>query len=197
MKSVHIYNQHDTVIGQILGDGFRVSSNVEGEINGLHSCGLGEVDAEKWDLRFELDSYDMVVTEYPFTTFTIVNVEKDLCVNITNGSQTFFPVGLVEDHENVEIRHTWTSQELGMIIFLAVMYTILMLWLLHSVAGRVMNIIRGSKEGFAVPIGSACILIQSFVLLGIKHCCGCLKQRRKKRIHMFFHTRRKRRTLGG
>eukprot|EP01127_Copromyxa_protea_P015202 TRINITY_DN4333_c1_g1_i8.p1 TRINITY_DN4333_c1_g1~~TRINITY_DN4333_c1_g1_i8.p1 ORF type:complete len:808 (-),score=128.21 TRINITY_DN4333_c1_g1_i8:140-2563(-) len=164
-KSVFIYNDHGTVVGQIMGSGFTINSHLSGNITGLKSCKSYLPTSSDWKLRMDASVWDTAYSKYPFKEFSLVKRHdlEDNCISISSANYTYFPVGLVEDYENLEIRHTWKSEELGLIIFIAVMYMCLMLWLLYSFVGRVVLISKNLHDGLNVPVGVGCILFQSIL----------------------------------
>eukprot|EP01127_Copromyxa_protea_P013873 TRINITY_DN3779_c0_g1_i1.p1 TRINITY_DN3779_c0_g1~~TRINITY_DN3779_c0_g1_i1.p1 ORF type:complete len:1091 (-),score=180.30 TRINITY_DN3779_c0_g1_i1:69-2927(-) len=166
IQNIFVYNDHGTVIGQIVKDGFKISHTLSGNITGLQSCHEfpSELSDPNWKLRMSIASWKMAYSTPPYKTFTLVDPASvnSSCINITDGV-AYFPVGLVDGYEDLEIRETWTSEELGLIIFIAIMYTLLMFWLLYSFIGRVVTHVKNEDEGWSIPLGLGCILFQSIL----------------------------------
>eukprot|EP01127_Copromyxa_protea_P008621 TRINITY_DN1982_c0_g1_i5.p1 TRINITY_DN1982_c0_g1~~TRINITY_DN1982_c0_g1_i5.p1 ORF type:complete len:1544 (-),score=250.30 TRINITY_DN1982_c0_g1_i5:66-4571(-) len=161
-KSIYVYNNNGVVVGQIMGDGLRLDSDLNGNITGLQACGYFVPESATWSLKSANHSWGIVAAELSHKTFHMVELDSNWCLPLVHKNYTYFSARFVENHKDLIIADTWSSPELGLMIFIAVMYTLLTFWLCYSLLGRLIQMARDSS-GFVIPLGLALILFQSIV----------------------------------
>eukprot|EP01126_Amoeba_proteus_P018857 TRINITY_DN19601_c0_g1_i1.p1 TRINITY_DN19601_c0_g1~~TRINITY_DN19601_c0_g1_i1.p1 ORF type:complete len:825 (-),score=89.79 TRINITY_DN19601_c0_g1_i1:69-2210(-) len=164
-NATYIYNHQEpsTVIGELISDGYFFNYKDDYSLSGLIMCYNLSLSSPDWHLRSEINTFDLVSTVYPFKEFTLLHLDLPLnstraCIELKGGDNlTYFVVGLVKDWETLRISDTWLSEELGLIIFLAVSYFCLLFWATFSFVGRLLAV----TQGFYIQIGLAMIILQS------------------------------------
>jgi len=134
-ESIFILNREDTIAGQILSDGYAFKFQNEYELSGVEACiNVSLSGLNEWKLRQELANLDLVSSESPYKHFYPIGLKLSLhdtiaCIPVTGRKNvTYFVAGLVDQWESLEPQYTWTSAEVGLLIFVAVAYLLLLLW---------------------------------------------------------------------
>eukprot|EP01126_Amoeba_proteus_P067059 TRINITY_DN9825_c0_g1_i1.p1 TRINITY_DN9825_c0_g1~~TRINITY_DN9825_c0_g1_i1.p1 ORF type:complete len:171 (-),score=36.95 TRINITY_DN9825_c0_g1_i1:85-597(-) len=79
-NATFIYNQQQTptVVGELSSDGYYFNFDDGHSITGLEACFLLNTVDEPWHLRSDKNTYDLVLSEYPFKEFTILGLNLPL-----------------------------------------------------------------------------------------------------------------------
>jgi len=133
-------------MGQILSNGTSLSFFYNYTLSGLYACfNLTQVEKDNWTLRYNYTTWDLVRSYYPFIEFEKVGLNLSLdttrvCIEVVGEENvTYFKAGFVDNWENVTIEHTWPYEELGLMIFIAIMYFLMLLWVTYSLIFRILH----------------------------------------------------------
>ena len=180
LSSTYVYNHENVVVGQILGNGMTI--NFEDDFNrtlsGFSICmELPSYNKDRWSLRQSMYYWDIGFVTHMDESFTFIplglNADSNatrLCTSVdVSSAGTYFPIGLVKDWETETIEQSWTTSEKGLMIFVIIMFLILLLWVLISLALRLVLNKTTTKD---LRAESSLVFLATLSLLGVIYYAG-------------------------
>eukprot|EP01126_Amoeba_proteus_P010323 TRINITY_DN14016_c0_g1_i2.p1 TRINITY_DN14016_c0_g1~~TRINITY_DN14016_c0_g1_i2.p1 ORF type:complete len:708 (-),score=110.50 TRINITY_DN14016_c0_g1_i2:235-2358(-) len=141
-QKLYVTNVNGVVVGQMISDGIGLQTPTPIKTSGSLMCVKirNQIDF----LLSEVPTYLDLISSQDLVNFHLMNLklstdENQACFNYTGENGYYIPVWLVGDYENVQIRNTWTSAELGLMIFLEIGYFFSMCWVFYSLVMRLIE----------------------------------------------------------
>eukprot|EP01127_Copromyxa_protea_P000995 TRINITY_DN1092_c0_g2_i2.p1 TRINITY_DN1092_c0_g2~~TRINITY_DN1092_c0_g2_i2.p1 ORF type:complete len:1579 (-),score=272.12 TRINITY_DN1092_c0_g2_i2:50-4357(-) len=152
-----VYNGNGALVGQLLSDGYGFQFNPDNAtFPGLKICFPVPKSFASWQLLAEMHSIDIAwasFEEFEFhplkrnISISEIDELEHVCIDVSDSEpRAYFFIGLVHEWEDVEIRNTWSSPELGLIITCNVIYVFLVLFTAFVLAGRLIIHFTSRKE---------------------------------------------------
>eukprot|EP01127_Copromyxa_protea_P017323 TRINITY_DN525_c0_g2_i4.p2 TRINITY_DN525_c0_g2~~TRINITY_DN525_c0_g2_i4.p2 ORF type:complete len:583 (-),score=122.05 TRINITY_DN525_c0_g2_i4:459-2207(-) len=150
--STSVFNANGVVVGTIIDGGYTLKFDEIGGFSNVKIC-INVTDFTgriQWTLNSDPYSLGLAVaTDDESGNFNFVPLESAtipytddavrICAELIPTPYSYFPVALVENWQDVTIADTWTQEELGLMVFCAVMFILLACWVTWSLVMRLLN----------------------------------------------------------